>query len=118
MPCSYEKTLLPTLLAVANTSAHGENRITACSSSTPRWNSSDCTSAGTAGFQPLPVAAEMDSAEQEGCGAAQAKHIGDHDGNTDGRQMKKQLTVLVGSFTPEPLCQARLVVHSRWVTGS
>lgn len=39
MPCSYEKTLLPTLLAVANTSAHGENRITACSSSTPRWNS-------------------------------------------------------------------------------
>lgn len=34
------------------------------------------TSAGTAGFQPLQIPSEMDNAEQEGCGAAQAKQAG------------------------------------------
>lgn len=38
--------------------------------------SSHCPPAGTAGSHPRPVPAEVDSAEQEGCGAAQAEQVG------------------------------------------
>lgn len=75
MPHGYKKKpLLPTLLVVARTSAHGKDRITAFSSSTHTRRNSACTAHLQApGFQPLQIPAEMKSAEQEGCRAGLAR---------------------------------------------
>lgn len=67
-----KKTLLPTLLTTHKCPCREQDHSLLQQHPT-RWDSAH-TSAGTAGFQPVP--AEMDSAEQEGCGAAQAKLVG------------------------------------------
>lgn len=108
MPCGYERTPPANITGSSKNKCPWREQVHRLlqQDQHTHWN-----------FQPLPVPPEMDSAEQEGCGAAQDKQA-KTDGNTDGRQVKKQLTVLVGSFIPEPLYQARLVVHSSWVAGS
>lgn len=74
MPCSYEKNPPANITCSSKDKCPWREQAHSLLQQHPTLElSSDCTSAGTAGFQPLPVPAEMDNAEQEGCGAAQAK---------------------------------------------